>query len=155
MKKIDYSRVESVDFCYPNMELSETFYNKFNGLIKSRECYDNVARIFNSNRSILIDYPGICIVYGGVQIITCDDDLGSNLFVKHCFFKFKDKIIDPTLYKNKSLRAETKYFSVTEYSFDEYLDMLFEYGETSPVSIVKQLNKASLDLFSHKIAYAG
>lgn len=154
MKKVNYSNVEKVEFYYPDMELSEYFSDKCYGLIKPKECYDNVARIFNRKRSLLKKYPGICIVYGGVQIITNEDDIDSNLFVKHCFFKFNDKVIDPTIYNN-TLSGYTKYFSVIEYSIDEYLDMLLEYQEPSPDSIIRQLDKASLDLFSHKIAYAG
>lgn len=155
MKKDDFSNVENMEFYYPNMELSKVFCEECYGLIKPKECYDNIARIFNKKMSLLKDYSDICIVYGGVQIITNEDDFGSNLFVKHCFFKYKDKVIDPTIYNNNTLKEYTKYFSVIEYSLDEYVDMLIRHNETLPVGIMRKLNNVSMNLFSHNIVLAG
>lgn len=153
MNKIDYSKVKDIFYYHPNIDLSEQFYTKFSKLVKTKECYNNIFHIFNNHRLLLNNSPNISVVYGGVQII--NEGSESNFFVKHCFFKLNDEVIDPTLYKNKILNSKTKYFSVIEYSLDEYLDMLTQYKETYPVSIIRELNKVTLNLMPCNILYVG
>jgi len=154
MDKINYSKVKNIKYYHPNLDLSEEFYTKFKDKIKTKECYDNIYHIVNNYSSLSNDYPNIYIVYGGVQI-DFKENPESNLFVKHCFFRLQDKIIDPTMYKNNLRNKQTKYFSVIEYNINEYFNMLVEYEETLPISIMRELNKVTMDLLNHNITYAG
>lgn len=156
MKKINYKDKENIKFYNPDVELSEFFGKSCSDLIGLKDCYNNVARILNKKSSLVKKYPGICIVYGGVQITVNRYDSDNKLFVKHCFFKYNDKAIDPTIYNiNNKLNERAKYFSVIEYSIEEYLDMLSTYKDTLPNNIMKEMNIASLDLFNHEIVLVG
>lgn len=138
-----------------NYELSQEMFNKYKDLIKPKECYLNIANILmlriSELNSIISDLK---IVFGVTQVMI--DDCKN--YVKHCYFKYNNHIIDPTFFaieRNKS--DETRnYISVKELSVKEYLYLLTKYnGDTSLVEymnndfekISKELSKVAVTVF--------
>lgn len=59
----------------------------------------------------------IKIVYGAWEL-----DVSNKLYAKHCFFLKNNEVIDPTFFTIESKKEDIKYFSVKEYTINEFLN---------------------------------
>lgn len=138
-----------------NYKLSKEMFTKYNDLIKPKECYLNIANILMLKMDELTHIvPDLKIVFGVVQVIT-----GNNRnYVKHCYFKYNDNILDPTFFaiKRNELDKNRIYISVKELSVTEYLYLLTKCnGDTSLVEhmdtyfkkISDELSKENIDIY--------
>lgn len=99
-------------------KLSKELFKSNRRLFNSNECYNN---IFNLIPSISSNKDDIKVAYGFVYTA------GINMFTRHCFVLYKDKIIDPTamFWTNINTLYDTfYYYPMIEFSIENYLDIL-------------------------------
>lgn len=152
MIKIKFNNLKAENI---NYALSKEMFIKYNDLIKPKECYLNIANILmlkmNELTNIISDLK---IVFGVTQVMI--DDYKS--YVKHCYFKYNNNIIDPTFFaiKRNNLDKNRNYISAKELSVTEYLYLLTKYnGETSLVeymdtyfkNISNELAKENINIY--------
>lgn len=130
---------------YPDVALSKVFAEQFKQLVKPKACYDNVAEIVLNFSAIENEYPGIRVVFGGVQALK-----GEELFARHCFFKLEDKVIDPTFALKNTFSKNTRYIPLVSFSMEEYKDMLAKWLNTSPDFIMKIMDKEAIRLWKEQ-----
>ena len=70
-------------------ELSLEIYERYSVDIKPKECYKNVFKV---SPYVLTHYPDAKIAYGAVK----PQDM--TFYIKHAYFLYKGKAIDPTLF---------------------------------------------------------
>ena len=146
--------IKKVDYFYPNVTLSEHFFEKFQSKIKKKECYDNIFHIYDAYPPLFLDYPGIEIIYGGVQVMS-DENAESNLYARHCFFLFDGKVIDPTLCANGRLVAHKRYIRIHSFTKEAYFAMLLEHKNTLPSTLMRSLNQVGQVLQKQDILLIG
>lgn len=147
-------QTKSVKYFYPNVTLSEHFFKTFQSKIKKKECYDNIFHIYDAYPKLFSDYPGIEIVYGGVQVMS-DENAESNLYARHCFFFFDGKVIDPTLCANGRLVAHKRYIQIQTFNKEAYFNMLREHKHTLPSPLMRSMNHAGIALQKQDILLIG
>lgn len=138
----------------PNIDISNKFAYEFNEYIKANHCYDNIANIVLNFPEIEMQYPAIQVSYGGIQIFPLEEDK-SNLYSKHIFFIYEGKAIEPTLAKHGKLKEETKLLPIVTFTIEEYLELLGNELETSPLSVLKEIDKKSKELAKDDILLIG
>lgn len=100
-----------------NEENSLSLYKENKSKIIAKDCYHNIFRLISKYRKEFTsgDWK---IAYGYISSV-------DNIFCRHCFILFKDKVIDPTVYATNSNNSTRHYYVFTEFSsIDEYLDAI-------------------------------
>ncbi len=106
---------------------SKEFYNKCRGIVKIKECYNN---IFNVSSHIYNPFVNgeLKIAFGYVLIM-------DNMFARHCFIVDNNgNAIDPTIVSTSTFKEdkEHRYLSFDILEFNDYIDLLDKYeGDAS------------------------
>lgn len=98
-------------------KLSFSIYadNKFK--IVAKDCYHNIFKLISNFRKKFV-FGEWKIAYGYVSSV-------DNIFCRHCFILFGDKVIDPTVYATKLDNSNRVYFVFRKFNtLDDYLDAI-------------------------------
>lgn len=136
-----------------NVELSKELYDKCKDMIKIKECYNNVARIYLRH---MIDNPEnymhYKIVFGAWQLLS----VSRKAYARHCFFMYNDEVVDPMIFMEEhqeKIDNET-YLKIKEYGFFEYSEAILR-NQPDPYFYdeVEQLYlKTTYELFEKGVA---
>lgn len=130
---------------------SKKFADAFRGLIEPNQCYDNIANIALSNPHIPKSYPGIQVSYGGIQIFP-----NNNVYARHIVFLHNKKVIDPTLaLADGGIKEGILYLPIETMDYQDYVDFLGKHRETSPLYVLRKMDRVAAELLNKNIFLVG
>ena len=124
-------------------ELSRTYYNKYEQLVKPKLCYNNT---FNIATRLYQDFSNWRVAFGAWSFPGSD-----TTFTLHCFLIYDGKIVDPTAFSRNSGDTnpeEVDYLIFKTFEINEYIDLATKCNDCSLMSILKEdFDELCQDLF--------